>query len=231
MIELLRLLTDVLFKAIPSISKTRQRKKWTSLGMQAFVVYLRLQECLTSAIHIAIVAQDIVDNPSNVSHRVEILAERLQAQIINLDRLARAITELHWLLSGLDSDLRPELDRMVSGKSVLLGHLAVTIETQRRLDMKTQVRKRLEGEAGRPATFDIQRCYQTIKDIDSINPGKAANAKKVRIVSAYLSGQPHERIEEIRRISQKMHKILVENFSLADILPALEKELAERPLD
>jgi hypothetical protein len=86
----------------------------------------------------------------------------------------------------------------------------------------------LQGK-GEPGDSEaVSDTYGPIMDAVSLGMDERPTAQSVAIVKRYLvEQQPRARVNELREICNKMHRVLIENFSLADILLAFDRELRD----
>jgi hypothetical protein len=243
MFDLIRLLTESILKVIPYIADHRHKKEMTDLGVRLFIFYLRLQECAVSADRILRLLGSYVTNPDFYGSAIE---DEIKEQILNMSRLTSMSYSIGWALTLLEADVKISVDVFINAKEDDLNAVGLVLNQmeQGRLPLAmidSELYSRLIGYSRSleptspgsritgPASTLRRALDDAIRAGDFLDLKRDPDADTVAIVRTYLdSGVPQKRLTEIRNVLDQLHRVLTENFSLAELLPAIGKTIRKQ---
>ena len=243
MFDLLKLIADSLSRAIPYMVNARNKKKLVELGVRLFYIYLCLQDCIITADSILQRLERYIDSldvpqaerPTITAAGIRI---HLEKQVSNLMFLTGSLDHFGWAFSLLHANIRIRLSVLLEDKSFELVALADMMGNGRfpitSLDAKTYgelVRYIHSDDSTAGSNLTSREVKRALYQVDCLQDGVEPGDEILIAIKEWLrSGKPYEQVREISEVSDALRQVLLQNFSLADMLLAMEKYLRDRNL-
>lgn len=234
MIELVKALVDTVAKALPSISAMRKDKRSRELGAGLFMLYVRLNE-------MTLIAEDIIGCLETYAERMQRhldhgddphaltggswISEKIDVQVVNLDRVARLLWDRGQVLQIMDTDSYNQLILLIDWKSGALRRL-LDIMRSGALPLPSQedLQAAMGPDTGRRAhSVEHQNLMHEVLEPQwkktALPTGASWGSEIYPQVLHYLQERkPREQLDEIRAALAAMRTVLDRHFSIADIL-------------
>jgi hypothetical protein len=230
MIELVKVVVETLTKVIPNISKSRTDKRFTRIGADLFMLYVRLNEVLVSASELISSVEEYVessdpDKPERASLRASLqnsIAQGVRRQAADLERMATFLHQWAMDLSIIDGQTYAELFSLLKGKFNALNELLMAMGHGAGLPIggPTEDDYRAVAKSREYAQYEAYR--DRFDSISTVSTSAPWDKGVDRQLAAYLdSRKPREQLASIRTSLEKMHDDLAKTFDLKGVLLAV----------
>lgn len=221
MIEFVKLIVDVVLKAVPGIVSRNERDKAAYLGADLFLIYVQINDVLVRA-------EEIVTQMERYDRAADIelatargaLLGLVPQQISDIRMITARLQELRWELDVLDGQSAAALDFLLGMKTSALDLLSHALTLDHLPLGTTSVE--VDGEGIRwPEIRPTFHAQQKVLDSLRHELGRDTPTRddEVRRIRAYLEQrQPREEMRAIRENLEKLREAIAANFTIQDIL-------------
>lgn len=221
MIEFVKLIVDMVAKAVPGIVSRSERDKSAQLGAELFLLYVQLNEVLVRAEKITTMLEryDPEAGRDNYWTR-QALLELVPDQIADLRASAARLQDLNWELQVLDGRSYGALRFLLDLKMSALDVLAYAITVDHLPLGTTSIVIDDAGIQSLPTMMSL-RSFQSLSselynELGLDNPTRSDEARRIR---AYLEQRhPRDELEAIRENLERLRDAIGEHFTIEDIL-------------
>lgn len=221
MIEFVKLIVDVVLKAVPGIVSKNERDKAAYLGADLFLLYVQINDVLVRAEEI-VTGMERYDRASGMELATArgTLLELVRRQISDIRVIIERLQELDWELKVLDGQSYVALDFLLGIKTSALDLLAHALDRGHLPLGTTSVEVDDEGirwPENRPTFPSRQILHDNL--YDELGRGTPTRDDEVRRIRAYLEHrQPREEMRAIRENLETLREAIAANFTIQDIL-------------
>ncbi|SDK49804.1 hypothetical protein SAMN05428985_104250 [Nocardioides sp. YR527] len=236
MIEFVKLIVDVVLKAVPGIVSRNERDKAAYLGADLFLIYVQINDVLVRAEQIVTQMEryDRASDHEAATARGDLL-QLVPEQISDIKAITERLQALSWELQVLDGQSVVALDFLLGIKSSALDALSYALTLDHLPLGTTSVEVGEEGVRWpdiRPAWDARWMVLHSLREeLGGDNPTREDEARRIR---AYLEHrQPREEMRAIRENLERLREAIAANFTIQDILiragdPRLERRRGRR---
>jgi len=221
MIEFVKLIVDVVLKAVPGIVSRNERDKAAYLGADLFLIYVQINDVLVRAEEI-VTQMERYDRASDIDLATarRALLELVPRQISDIRVITERLRELDWELKVLGGQSHLALDFLLGIKSSALDVLSHALTLDQLPLGTTSVEVDDEGVRWpdiRPTFYARQKVLDNLYDeLGQENPTRDDEVRRIR---AYLQQrQPREEMRAIRENLETLREAIAANFTIQDIL-------------
>ena len=221
MIEFVKLIVDVVLKAVPGIVSRNERDKAARLGADLFLLYVQVNDVLVRAEQI-ITQMERYDRASDLELATArgALLQLVPDQISDLRAVTERLQALHWELQVLDGEAYVSLDFLVGIKSSALDQLSYALTLDHLPLGTTTVEVDDDGirwPEVRPAHHARWTLFDDLREeLGRDNPTREDEVRRIR---TYLERrQPREEMRAIRENLENLREAIAANFTIQDIL-------------
>ena len=221
MIEFVKLIVDVVLKAVPGIVSRNERDKAAYLGADLFLLYVQINDVLVRAEEI-VTQMERYDRASDIELATArgALLELVPRQISDIRVITERLRELDWELKVLGGQSHLALDFLLGIKSSALDVLSHALTLDQLPLGTTSVEVDDEGVRWpdiRPTFYARQKVLDNLYDeLGRENPTRDDEVRRIR---AYLQHrQPREEMRAIRENLETLREAIAANFTIQDIL-------------
>ncbi|MFJ9390707.1 hypothetical protein ACIRON_17920 [Nocardioides sp. NPDC101246] len=221
MIEFVKLLVDVVLKAVPGIVGRNERDKAAKLGADLFLLYVQINDVLVRAEKIVTQMERYASEPNAAPNWARAaLLELVPEQIADLRVITARLQVLRWDLHVIEGPSVLALDLLLTIKSAALDMLSYALDHDHLPLGTTSIEVDDEGVRW-PDNQLSYRSHQMVLDNLSAELGRdnPTREDEVRRIRSYLEHRrPREEMEAIRESLEKLRDAIAANFSIQDIL-------------
>ena len=221
MIEFVKLIVDVVLKAVPGIVSRNERDKAAYLGADLFLIYVQINDVLVRAEEI-VTQMERYDRASDIELATArgALLELVPRQISDIRMITGRLQELDWELKVLDGQSYVALEFLLGIKSSALDVLSSALTADQLPLGTTSVEVDEEGIRWpdiRPAWDARWMVLHNLREeLGGNNPTRDDEVRRIR---AYLQHrQPREEMRAIRESLETLREAISANFTIQDIL-------------
>ncbi|MEU0266611.1 hypothetical protein [Nocardioides sp. NPDC006303] len=221
MIEFVKLIVDVVLKAVPGIVSRSERDKAAYLGADLFLLYVQINDVLVRAEQI-VTQMERYDRASDIELATArgALLELVTDQISDLRVITERLQGLRWELHVIEGPSVVALDLLLTIKSAALDMLSYAVDHDHLPLGTTSIEVDEEGVRW-PGNSPSFRSSQTILHnmFDELGRDNPTRDHEVRRIRAYLEHrQPREEMRAIRENLETLREAIAANFTIQDIL-------------
>ncbi|MEU4455263.1 hypothetical protein AB0F44_28295 [Nocardioides sp. NPDC023903] len=221
MIEFVKLIVDVVLRAVPGIVSRNERDKAAYLGADLFLLYVQINDVLVRAEEI-VAQMERYDRASDIELATArgALLVLVPRQISDVRVVTERLQELRWELNVLDGQSRLALDFLLGIKTSALDVLSHALTLDQLPLGTTSVEVDDEGVRWpeiRP-TFNAGRKVldNLYEELGGENPTRDEEVRRIR---AYLQHRkPREEMRAIRENLETLREAIAANLTIQDIL-------------
>ena len=221
MIEFVKLIVDVVLRAVPGIVSRNERDKAAYLGADLFLIYVQINDVLVRAEEI-VAQMERYDRASDLELATArgALLELVPRQISDIRVITERLRELDWELKVLGGQSHLALDFLLGIKSSALDVLSHALTLDQLPLGRTSVEVDDEGVRWpdiRPTFYARQKVLDNLYDeLGQENPTRDDEVRRIR---AYLQHRkPREEMRAIRENLETLREAIAANFTIQDIL-------------
>ncbi|MDQ4110331.1 MAG: hypothetical protein M3306_04420 [Actinomycetota bacterium] len=221
MIEFVKLIVDVVLKAVPGIVSRNERDKAAYLGADLFLLYVQINDVLVRAEQI-VTQMERYDQASDLELATArgALLGLVPRQIADIRVITERLQDLDWELKVLGGQSHLALDFLLGIKSSALDVLSHALTLDQLPLGTTSVEVDDEGVRWpdiRPTFYARQKVVDNLYDeLGRENPTRDDEVRRIR---AYLDNrQPREEMRAIRENLETLREAIAANFTIQDIL-------------
>lgn len=233
MLEFVKLILDLVAKAVPGIVSRNERDKSAHVGAELFLFYVQLNDALVTAEKIVLLLERYDDElrtavqsgPETGSDPVHIayeLADLVREQIANIRTTAERLSDVDWQLQVLDGESVAALKFLLHAKMSALDLLSGALSGGR---LPLRVRGILIDDGGElPAVPEdphrvMWSWYDALDTELREGAGHQTLAQRSQQVSEYLAvRKPREDLHRIRDNLEHLRDAIAAQFTIKDIL-------------
>lgn len=221
MIEFVKLIVDVVLKAVPGIVSRNERDKAAYLGADLFLLYVQINDVLVRAEEI-VTQMERFDRATDVelaSARGALL-DLVRQQISDIQVITERLQELRWELNVLDGQSAVALDFLLGMKTSALDVLSHALTLDHLPLGTTSVEVGDEGIRWpdiRPAWDARWMVLRNLRqELGGENPTRDDEVRRIRVYLQHR--QPREEMRAIRENLETLREAIAANFTIQDIL-------------
>lgn len=234
MIEFVKLLVDVVLKAVPGMVSKNERDRAARLGADLFLLYVQINDVLVRA-ELIVTQMERYDRATDLELATArgALLQLVPEQISDLREITGRLQALHWELGVLDGESSASLEFLLGMKSSALDQLSYALTLDHLPLGTTTVEVDDDGirwPQVRPAHHARRTVFDNLRD--ELGRDHPTREDEVRRIRTYLERrQPREEMRAIRENLEKLREAIAANFTLQDILiRAGDPRLSHRPM-
>ncbi|MER7609220.1 hypothetical protein [Nocardioides sp. NPDC127503] len=221
MIEFVKLIVDVVLKAVPGIVSRNERDKAAYLGADLFLLYVQINDVLVRAEEI-VTQMERYDRASDMELDTArgALLELVPQQISDIRVITERLRELDWELKVLDGRSFVALDFLLGVKTSALDVLSRALDLGHLPLGTTSVEvdeKGIRWPTLRPTLHARLVMIDNLHDeLGRDNPTRDDEVRRIRVYLRHR--QPREEMRAIRENLETLREAIAANFTIQDIL-------------
>jgi len=221
MIEFVKLLVDLVVKAVPGILGKNERDQAARLGADLFLLYVQINDVLVRA-ELIVTQMERYDRATDLELATArgALLQLVPEQISDLREITGRLQALHWELGVLDGESSASLEFLLGMKSSALDQLSYALTLDHLPLGTTTVEVDDDGirwPEVRPAHHARWVVFDNLRQ--ELGLDHPTREDEVRRIRTYLERrQPREEMRAIRENLEKLREAIAANFTLQDIL-------------
>ncbi|WP_328531228.1 hypothetical protein OG984_08905 [Nocardioides sp. NBC_00368] len=221
MIEFVKLIVDVVLRAVPGIVSRNERDRAAQLGADLFLLYVQINDVLVRAEQI-VTEMERYDGAADLELATArgALLRLVPDQIADIRVIAEGLERLRWELQVLDGQSSLTIDFLLDRKLSALDLLSHALTLDHLPLGMTSIEVDDEGIRWpkiRP-THEARWlvCRNLSGELGGDNPTREDEVRRIRL---YLERrQPREEMRAIRESLEKVREAIAANFTIQDIL-------------
>ncbi|MGY0390364.1 hypothetical protein ACWZJV_25620 [Nocardioides sp. WG-D5] len=221
MIEFVKLIVDVVLRAVPGIVSRNERDRAAQLGADLFLLYVQINEVLVRAEQIVSEMEryDRSAGPELAGARRALL-RLVPEQIADIQVIAERLDGLRWELQVLDGQSALALDLLLDLKFSALDLLSHALSLDHLPLGTTSVEVDDEGIRLPQILPTHEARWMVCRNLrDELGGDHPTRDDEVRRIRAYLAHRrPREEMRAIRESLETLREAIAANFTIQDIL-------------
>lgn len=221
MIEFVKLIVDVVLRAVPGIVSRNERDKAAYLGADLFLLYVQINDVLVRAEEI-VAQMERYDRASDIDLATarRALLGLVPRQISDIRVITERLQDLRWELNVLGGQSALTLDFLLGNKTSALDVLSYALTLDHLPLGTTSVEVDEKGIRWPEIRPTLHTRWKTLDNLrDELGQHNPTRDDEVRRIRAYLQHrQPREEMRAIRENLETLREAIAANFTIQDIL-------------